>query len=61
MPLSESRKKANRKWDKGNMTVLGCKVKREDAPKYHAAAERAGTTVNAVMKNALDDLLGKYG
>lgn len=57
MSLTEAKRKANNKYIKDNMTVLGCKVRKEDAPKYHEAAAKAGTTVNAVMKNALDNLL----
>jgi len=55
--LTDAKRRANNKYIKDKMTVPGCKVRREDAPKYHAAAAKAGTTVNAVMKNALDDLL----
>ena len=31
MGVSESQKKSRDKWDKANMSVLGCKVKKEQA------------------------------
>ena len=31
MGLSESKRRANNKWDAANMTVLGCKVRRDRA------------------------------
>ena len=61
MPISRSKRASNNKWDKENMTVLGCKVKKEDAERYRAAAEAAGTTINAVLKQALEDLTEKWG
>lgn len=55
--LSESRKKANAKWDKENMTVLGCKVRKDYADRIRAAAAANNDTVNAIIKRALDDYL----
>lgn len=52
--LSESRKKANAKWDKDNMTILACKVRKDYADRVRAAAARNGDTVNAIIKKALD-------
>lgn len=52
--LSESRKKANAKWDKDNMTILACKVRKDYADRVKAAAARNGDTVNAIIKKALD-------
>jgi len=61
MTKTPAKKKADLNWDRKNMAVMGCKAKRDDVPRYHAAAAKAGTTVNAVLKAALDDLLDKYG
>lgn len=36
------------------MTVLGCKVRRDYADAVRAKAAKAGTTVNAILKSALD-------
>ena len=59
MPLTDAKRRANNKYIKEHMSMMGCKVKREDVPRYHEAAREAGTTVNAVLKEALDDLLTK--
>lgn len=58
--LSESRKKANAKWDKDNMTVLGCKVRRDYADRIRAAAASQGDTVNAIIKRSLDAYLEEF-
>ena len=50
MPLSEARKKANAKWDKDNMTTLGCKVKKAEAAAFKQYAKEQGKTANTVLK-----------
>ena len=50
MAIAESRKRANAKWDKENMTTLGCKFK--------AYCENQGSTSNTVLK---DFVLGCIG
>lgn len=57
MAVSPAKRASNAKWDRENMTTLGCRVKRDDAERYHAAAAAQGTTVNAVMRKALDEML----
>lgn len=58
--LSESRKKANAKWDRDNMTVLGCKVRKDYADRIRAAAAGQGETVNAIIKRSLDAYLEEF-
>ena len=41
--VTEARKRANAKWDKENMVVLACKVKRETAEQFKAACAAQGT------------------
>ena len=48
--VTEARKRANAKWDKENMTIIGCKVKKDYAARFRAACVAAGTTPNAVLK-----------
>lgn len=57
---TEAHKRGNKKWDAAHMRVLQTKVRTEQAEKYKAAAVRAGTTVSAVMRSALDKLLEEY-
>ncbi|MBQ9535232.1 MAG: hypothetical protein IJU78_05275 [Clostridia bacterium] len=57
MPVSEMQKKARNKWDAANMTVLGCKIRKDKAERFKAACMEAGTTVNAVFTAAMDSFL----
>ncbi len=50
MAVSESRKKANAKWDKDNMSVLACKVRKEQADAFREYARKRGLTGNALLK-----------
>ena len=58
MAVAESRKRANAKWDKENMTTLGCKIKRTQAAAFKAYCENQGITSNTVLK---DFVLGCIG
>lgn len=57
MPLSEARKRANKKWDAANMQNLSIKVRRDYADRIRAATAAAGTTPAAIMRRALDDFM----
>ncbi len=61
MALSESKRKANNKWDAANMTVLGCKVRRERAEQFKAACKRSGTSPNAVFMAAMETFMAAHG
>lgn len=56
--VTEAKKASNARWDKQNMTVLGCKVRKDYADQVRTAAARNGDTVNAIIKRALDQYLG---
>ena len=58
--VTEARKRANAKWDKENMTILGCRVKKDYAARFRATCVAAGTTPNAVLKQAADDFLKEH-
>lgn len=55
--ISEKKKASNAKWDKENMTSLACRVKKDYAEKFKVACAAAGTTPNAVLKQAVEDFL----
>ena len=57
---SENQKRARNKWDATNMTVLGCKVRRDKAEAFKAACAAAGTSVNAVFAAAIDDFMATH-
>ena len=58
--VTEARKRANAKWDKENMVVLACKVKRETAEQFKAACAAQGTTSNAVLQQAVKAFLDEH-
>ena len=60
MGISEKKKKSNAKWDKENMVVLACKVKRETAEQFKAACAAQGTTSNAVLQQAVKDYIDAH-
>ena len=60
MPVKESKKRANAKWDKENMTILGCRVTREKADEFKAACAALGTNPNHVLLNAVNTFLDEY-
>lgn len=57
---SGSQKRANAKWDKENMTVLACKVRKEVADKFKAACAAEDTTSNAVLQQAVRDYIDAH-
>ena len=57
MALTEAQKRANNKYIAEHMTVLGCKVRKEYADKVREKAKAEGTSVNAILKRALDEFL----
>ena len=57
MSLSEARKRANNKWAAANMTVLGCKIRKDKADLFKAECKAAGTSPNAVFTAAIDSFL----
>lgn len=55
--VTRAKRESNNRWDRDNMTILACKVKREVAEQARAAAQLAGTNINAVLKQAVDSLI----
>ena len=57
MALTDAKRRANNKYIAEHTTVLGCKVRKDYAEVIRIAAQRGGTTVNAIIKGALDDYI----
>ena len=57
MAVTESRKKANAKWDAENMTTLGCRVKKDQADKFKTYCAEIGKTSNAVLREYVLDCI----
>lgn len=60
MGISEKKKKSNAKWDKENMTVLACKVRKDVADKFKKACAAEDTTSNAVLQQAVRDYINAH-
>jgi len=56
----EAKRRANDKWDKENMTTLGCKVKKHDAEIFKKYAEGQGKKANTVLKDYVMDCVKSY-
>lgn len=59
MAPSEAQKKASLKWDKENMSTIGCKVKKDQAEKFKAYCIEQGKTSNAVLREYVLDCIGE--
>lgn len=60
MPLSEARKKANRKWDQANLTNISIKVKKSYYEEVKRVTAAEGTTPAAIMRKAIDDFMQNH-
>lgn len=59
MSLTNSQRRANNKYIAANMTVLGCKIRKDKAEQFKAACKNAGTTPNAVFTTAINRFMEK--
>lgn len=59
MPVSEKKKASNYKWNKQNMTIVAVSVRNEVKEQFKVSCEQNGTTMNAVLLNALRDYIAK--
>lgn len=56
-PVSEAQKAAIIKWDKENMTTVGCRITRAKAAAFKEACKALGTKPNQVFKQAIDQTI----
>ena len=47
---TDTQRRARNKWDAENMSVISCKLKREIAESFKAAAKSNGTTPNELIR-----------
>jgi len=57
---SEKQKRARNKWDAENMTVLGCKFRRDKAERFKLLCKRNGTSPNAVFLAAMERFIEEH-
>ena len=53
MAKTDAQRRAENKYAAKNLTVVGCKVTKEEAEEFSRACEMRGTTKNAVLKEAI--------
>lgn len=58
MAVSKSRRAANDKWDKENMTTIGCKLKKDDATAFKEYCAAKGITPNTELKEHVLKCIG---
>lgn len=61
MALTDAKRRANNKYIAKNMTVLGCKVRKDEAEVFRALCKAGGTTPNAVFRRAMQDYMSSQG
>lgn len=59
MPVSRAKRASNNKWDKENMKLVACKIRKEDAEAFKQYAEDNNTNPNALLRNYIYSCLGK--
>lgn len=54
---TEAQRRSRGKWDAKNMAVISCKLKREIAENFKAAAKSRGTTPNELIRGWIAEYL----
>lgn len=57
MAITEAQKRTRNKWDAENMAIIACKLKREIAETFKAAAKANGTTPNELIRGWIAEYL----
>lgn len=60
MALTDAKRKANNKYIAANMTVLGCKVRKDKAERFKTVCKLRETSPNAIFTAAMDSFLAEY-
>lgn len=56
-PVSEARKAANARWDRENMTTVGCRITKVKAFEFKMACLALGTRPNQVFMKAIAETI----
>lgn len=57
--MTEARRRANAKWSRANMTVVGCKVTKEKAQIFKDSCAALGVVPNRILLQAVDDTIAE--
>lgn len=60
MPVRESQKRSNRKWDSENMRSLSCRVRTYEAEDFKAYCDSLNTTPGNLLKKYVMDCIAEY-
>jgi len=60
MMLSESRKKANAKWDAANMVKVGAKINKKTAAEFAELCKANGESMHSVIKRCIDEYIENH-
>jgi hypothetical protein len=58
--LTDAQRRANNKWDRENMAHISCKMRREIAEEFKAAAKANGTTPNELIRGWIAGYLEEH-
>ena len=56
--VSAAKRRANDAWDKANMAMLACKIRKDAAERFKDYAAAQGTTVNALLRGYIMQCIG---
>lgn len=59
MTKSESQKRANQKWDKEHLTIVGCRITKEKAELFKQSCRILDTVPNKVIMQTVDETIKK--
>lgn len=59
MAVSRAKRDANNRWDKENMQLVACKIRKEDALAFKEYANENNTTVNALLREYIYKCINK--
>ena len=60
MAVSKAKRAANDKWDKANMKVVACKIKKDRGDLFRELCERDGKTANAVLTELIEQYIAEH-
>ena len=59
MSVSRAKRASNNKWDKENMKIVACKIKKDYAEAFKQYADEKNTTPNALLRNYIYNCIEK--
>ena len=60
MPVSETKKRNNARWDAENMKLVGAKIKKGKAEEFKKLCALNGETMNEVLQRAIDEYIDQH-